>query len=100
MKKDGKKEDLIVISKNCKGYSIWVKWVDQDWGFRFFIVDSRQNIIYKSEAYFYDFNAIKEGMAYIDRLVIGSDIHPLILENQNNWRRLHGVPMRRRAVFR
>lgn len=49
----------------AKGYSIWVKWVDQDWGFRFFIVDSRQNIIYKSEAYFYDFNAIKEGMALL-----------------------------------
>lgn len=37
-------EDSVVISKNCKGYSVWVKWMDEDWGFRFFIVDRRQKL--------------------------------------------------------
>lgn len=89
-----------MISKNYKGYSIWVKWMDEDWGFRFFIADKRQNIMYKSEAYFYDFNAVKDGMAYIDQLAMGSDELPCTPENHNNWRRLHGLPMKRRAVFR
>lgn len=83
--------------KKYKGFSILVKWMNADFGFRTFVFDSEMFIIHKSEAFFYDYNALAYGMEYVDRLVEQAALPGrLHLENTNNWRRMHGIPMKRK----
>lgn len=85
--------------KKYKGYSIIVKWFDSDWGFRFFLINSENYIVYKSEAYFYDYNAMKEACHLIDFIGMRGIVPIRLKIDTNNWRRMHGLPMRRRRAL-
>ena len=83
--------------KSYKGYLIWAQWRTEDFGFRAIVMDQDWNLLHRSEAFFYEENAMKYAKSFVNRIVdLGSAPHPLEKENTNNWRRMHGLPMRRR----
>lgn len=83
--------------KNYKGYLVWTQWRTEDFGFRGVIMDMDRNFIHRTQAFFYEKNAMEYAELLVDLIVD----HVAIVEssereNTNNWRRMHGLPMKRR----
>lgn len=84
--------------KNYKGYLVWTQWRTEDFGFRGVIMDQNRNLIHRTEAFFYEENAMEYAKLLVDLIVDhGAIAEPTEIENTNNWRRMHGLPMRRRV---
>lgn len=82
-------------TKSYKNFEYLVKWMNKDWGFRFFVF-GKDGTAYMSQAFFYDHNAEARAKEVIELLISG-ECHPenVLSGSTNNWRRMHGLPLKR-----
>ena len=81
--------------KSYKDFGYLVKWMNKDWGFRFFVFGN-DGRVYMSQAFFYNYNAEAKAKETIDLLIGGEPLPSDVLSGStNNWRRMHGCYLKR-----
>ena len=84
-----------MTTKIYKNFEYFVKWMNKDWGFRFFVFEN-DGKVYMSQAFFYDYNAEAGAKEVIELLISGEHRPANVLSGStNNWRRMHGLPLKR-----